>query len=197
MALKRGLRWATPSLWSGAEKIERELRQELVLEGIDEKTDNIEARVDRFDRRPLPQDPVDTSTLPTQGAIRFQMVPPLSRDPGETTRRISDALEAELISRRMQMDRLDRIRQDLTLNLNQGGFRPTLDLVYEAARGRRQEPEGAEGGYEAVATAPPGSVLDVSVALSGSSAGYHTPRSSPQEALQSGGTPNFLEFVSE
>jgi hypothetical protein len=46
VALRKGLRVVTPSLWLGAGRLEREMAQERRLEDIDEKTENIEAKVE-------------------------------------------------------------------------------------------------------------------------------------------------------
>ncbi len=206
MTLKRGLRWATPSLWSGAERIEREFRQERVLGDLDEKTDVIvETGGSQRPWRPLPSAPFDSQTMPTggpQGLTKFQTVPPHVRDPvvygNATSRQIAEfrraARQADIINRRLITARLNRVGH------REGGFNPTQDFVYqtaeEAEQGDREEEQGAHGGHD-TPVPPPAAILDLSMALAGSSTGYFTPRSSSSEGLQSGGTPTFLEFVSE
>jgi len=106
---------------------------------------------------------------------------------------INAARQAEIINRRMITARLKRVGH------REGGFNPTQDFVYQSAEEAEQgdqEEQGAQGGHDAP-DPPPAAILDLSMALAGSSTGYFTPRSSSSEGLQSGGTPTFLEFVSE
>ena len=97
LVLRKGLRVITPSLWLGATQLDRENVQDRRLEDIDEKTENIEAKMEMAimpkPSAPRPPPPVaQISTLPrmsrpeqpkllTPRFPEFVFMPPRSLDP--------------------------------------------------------------------------------------------------------------------
>ena len=227
LVLRKGLRVITPSLWMGARQIEREQEQDRRLEDIDEKTDNIEAKVEsavmpKPSAPRLPPPVAQVSTLPRTNRLephrpRFpqfvflpaeELMPIVYREEGRETKvRLSYAQWCE-----------KRLRETNDMNREYlRKFEQEKEEAAEAARKKEKDEEdklalqGAVGGVSSSTPNSSASTSDPSPPrsdfwTSGSSlaspaspilAGSSGSASSSPRDLSSGMESSFLTSVSE
>lgn len=171
LAIKRGLRYMSPSLWASAERIDREVDQIRILEDVTRTMDNIEM-MGGMAGRPLPSAP--------PAYLEFgQACGRAMRVSAHATRSLNPE---EVALARRTLDQANEANRRLYESFDRSEY-PIYEVLTPAA--------ASEEGY----VTPNAAIFNRSTPLAGS--GVNSPASIMTEDLDNGHVAAFVEFTNE